>query len=66
MSLTRVHNLSGDGSRPSSGRAQIGEKPPFPGATAQWHQGSVVVRSLLKLLGPSSGNPVRICCKCIT
>ena len=24
------------------------------------------MRSLLKALGPSSGNPARICCRCIT
>jgi hypothetical protein len=47
-------------------RAQTGENSPFPGATARCHQGSAVVLSVLKLLGASSGNPARICCRCIT
>ena len=31
-------------------QAQTGERPPFPNGTARWHQGSAVVRSVLRLL----------------
>ena len=45
--------------------AQTGEKPPFPGATARCHQGSACCAESAQAFGPSSGNPARICCRCI-